>query len=137
MLDKIARALHATLGWGAVVLAGIHILAVSNRAEDAFRLWTLGLAVLIPGLLVAWSARRLGGGALAATGSLALASLVELIAYRATMPAIFVALSVLDAALLSAIGAGRRRWLQCAMGAAMCLVVVFLAMSASAAPLEP
>jgi hypothetical protein len=122
MLERMARVVHATVGAGAVVLAAVHIFSVTMVSENPGGLWLLGMAVLVPGAFMAAGARTLGGGAVLATAALAVASMVELFAYRATMPAAFTIAAGVDALLLSLHLGSQRRW--AALGAAVLLCAV-------------
>ncbi len=122
MLERITRAVHAGIGLSAAVLALVHIFLVTMVSENPLRLWLLGLAVLLPGALMAASAVRLRGGAVVATAALALASMVELFVYRATLPAVLTVAAGLDALLLSLHLGRERQW--AGFGAAMLLCAV-------------
>jgi hypothetical protein len=102
--------LHATIGWGAVVLAACHDLAAAPVAPVPGRglPWlatqlAIGMSVIVPGAVMAWSAWR---PAQRATGLVATAVLFavcawQMLTWHVLFPAVFAALSVVDGIVMS------------------------------------
>jgi hypothetical protein len=102
--------MHALTGWGAVAMASCHELAVLHVAAGRGRTWlatelAIGLFVIVPGAVIAWSARRWPRrhvAGLAATTTLLAVSLAQLVHWLAAFPALFAMLATLDGIGLSA-----------------------------------
>jgi hypothetical protein len=112
---RITRATHFGIGAAAALLALAHIFCGGPPG--------VAVAVLVPGLCMAASARSLGGGAVLATAALALVSMCELFFLRATMPAVFTVAAGVDALLLSLHLGHERRWAGFAAAMVLCAIV--------------
>jgi hypothetical protein len=114
---RLARLLHALVGWGAVLMALGHLVTVSLVARGRDSRWlavelVIGAAVLVPGwwMVRSATAMRRGAGVLSAvcaTAVLGGVSLWQMVTWRATFPAVFALTAAVDG---FALGFLPRRW---------------------------
>jgi hypothetical protein len=114
---RLARRVHALVGWGAVSMALGHLVTVSLLGRGRDGKWlalelVIGAAVLVPGWWMVRSATAIkrGGGVLSAvcaTAVLGGVSLWQMVTWRATFPAVFALTAAVDG---FALGFLPRRW---------------------------
>jgi hypothetical protein len=116
-------------------MAICHEVAVGALAPGRGSAWlaiqlAIGAAVIVPGLWIAQSTRRVRDGreipssAIGATATLGLVSIGQLAVWGALFPAIFALLAIVDGSVLAWVP--RRRWV-----ASVLLTMVFLAAGAA------